>query len=285
MIKNFSLDGWTCFSDRRNSKSYVSNDKKWMVKFFSEFTNSNLETLEKEKEISEKALKIGVKTPKVGDIVELSDGQHGLIYEYIEGKKSIARASGEDPEHIEEYMKRFARIAKQVHSKVCDVHDFVSREQIVREEIEKRDILNESQKQKAYRLLDTIEKKNTCLHGDFQHGNFIITKTDEYAIDLGGIAYGNPIYDVACFYFFLYFFPKNIPEMLFHTEEKYFDALWRNFVKYYYEVSEEKEIDKISLDMRKYALVCFFGMLRIVEPGDEIKMIMDEHFDKEFKDF
>ena len=120
MIKNFDLTNWTCFSNRRNSKSYMSPDKKWMVKFGTEFAESTLEKLESEMEISKKAIEIGVKTPKVDDIVELPNGELGLIYEFIEGKKSIARACGEDLDNIDYYMKRFAHISKDLHSKICD---------------------------------------------------------------------------------------------------------------------------------------------------------------------
>ena len=35
-LKHIDLSTWTCFSERVNSKSYVSADKKWMVKFDAE---------------------------------------------------------------------------------------------------------------------------------------------------------------------------------------------------------------------------------------------------------
>ena len=138
MKKNFDLTGWTCFSERRNSKSYMSSDKKWMVKFGTEFAEATLPILEHEMEVTKKALEVGVKTPKVDEIIELPSGKLGLIYEYIEGKKSIARAAGEDTDNIDYYMKRFARISKDLHSKVCDPNIFESVEDRVREQIKKR---------------------------------------------------------------------------------------------------------------------------------------------------
>ena len=64
----------------------MSADKKWMVKFGTQFAPMTLESIEKEMEVTKKAIAIGVKTPKVDDIVELPSGELGLIYEYIEGK-------------------------------------------------------------------------------------------------------------------------------------------------------------------------------------------------------
>ena len=59
MIKDFDLKGWTCFSERRNSRSDMSADKKWMVKFGTQFAPMTLESLEKEMEVTKKALEIG----------------------------------------------------------------------------------------------------------------------------------------------------------------------------------------------------------------------------------
>ena len=282
MIKNFDLSGWACFSERRNSKSYMSPDKKWMVKFGTEFAAVSLEDLEHEIEVTNKAQAIGIKTPKVDDIVELPTGELGLIYEYIEGKKSIARAAGEDVEHIDYYMKRFAHISKDMHSKICDTSKYDSMEERVRRQILNRDILNDSQKEKAIKLIDGIEKMNNCVHGDFQTGNFIITDTEEFVIDLGAIGYGNPDYDIACFYFFTHYFPAYVTDRIFHCEQKYLKPMWESFIKYYYDTTDEKVLNEISRKNAKYALVCFFGQLEHIEPGPELNAAIDKYFDKEF---
>lgn len=58
MIKNFDLTNWICFSSRISSKSCVSNDKKWMVKFRAEIAKANIDNLEKIKELTEKTIEI-----------------------------------------------------------------------------------------------------------------------------------------------------------------------------------------------------------------------------------
>lgn len=282
MIKNFDLSGWTCFSERRNSKSYMSADKKWMVKFGTEFAEATLESLKKEMEVTKKALEIGVKTPKVDDIVELPDGKLGLIYEYIEGKKSIARACGEDLDNIDYYMKRFAHISKDLHSKICDPNKFESIVDRTREQIESRDILSPAQKEKAYKALDGMEKMTNCVHGDFQTGNFIMAGDEEFAIDLGGIAYGNPDHDIACFYYFCFYFPPYVTDRIFHCEPKYLSTMWKCFIKHYFDTSDEKVLKELTDKYAKLALVCFFAQLKFVDPGTEIKDAMDMYFDKMF---
>ena len=215
MIKNFDLTGWTCFSDRRNSRSYVSPDKKWMVKLSTDVSKKSLADLEVEKSYTDRALAIGIKTPGVGEVIELSDGSNGLIYEYVEGKKSISRAMEGDVEHIDDYMKRFARIAKEFHSKICDPKNFAPIEERIIKNIEKYDYMTKSQKDIALDFLSGVEKKKNALHGDFQPGNFIITDTDEFAIDLGAMSYGNPMFDIGMLYFFVYYMPPYVSKMIF----------------------------------------------------------------------
>ncbi len=99
--------------------------------------------------LQKKTLEAGVKTPKVGDIVELSNGDIGIIYEYIEGKKSIARAMSEDLGNIDYYAKRFARVSRDMHSKVCDIKKFESMKERTITQIKEKDILTEQQKERA----------------------------------------------------------------------------------------------------------------------------------------
>lgn len=55
-LKKIDLSTWTCFSDRVNSKSYVSADKKWMVKFSSDTYLIDEMSMYREQEMARKAL-------------------------------------------------------------------------------------------------------------------------------------------------------------------------------------------------------------------------------------
>ena len=281
MIKNFDLTGWTLFSERLNSKSYVSADRKWMLKLGGETVDNNIESLEYDREATEKALEVGIKTPKVGDIVETKDGTLGLIYEYIDGKKSIARAMSEDLDNIDYYAKRFAHISRDMHSKVCDVKKFESMKERTIGQIKEKDVLTEAQKERAIKLLDTIDDKNNFLHGDFQPANFIITKDEEYVIDLRTIAYGNPDYDLAFYYFFSHRFSPEGTARVFHCDSKYVQLMWDNFIKYYFEVQSEKAIKELSDKYAKLSLVCFFELFKFLEVRPNFRKTIVDAFDKE----
>ena len=286
MIKDFDLSDWICFSERRNSKSYYSKDKKWMVKLGTDLTMKNEDELLVEKEITDKALRIGIKTPKVGDVIMLSDEKTtGLIYEYIENKKSISRAASEDIENYDYYIQRFARSAKDFHSKICDPKEFDSQLERIKKQINLRGFFSGNRREKVLNFLDSINDTYNCIHGDFQTSNFIMTDKDEFAIDLGAIAYGNPIFDVGCLYYFWNVLPQPITEPIFHCEHKWLRPMWESFCKYYYGMETKEEIEEFDKKMLKESPIYFCGMFEFIDPGKEMPVLVklaDDLFDKYF---
>ena len=187
----------------------------------------------------------------------------------------------EDLGNIDYYAKRFARVSRDMHSKVCDIKKFESMKERTITQIKEKDILTEQQKERAYKLLDTVEDKNNFLHGDFQPANSIITKDDEYVIDLRTIAYGNPDYDLAHFYFFSHRFSPDGTQRVFHCEQKYVLLMWDNFLKYYFEIQSEKAIKEISDKYAKLSLACFFELFKFLDIREGFRKTIVEAFDKE----
>ncbi len=71
---------------------------------------------EKEYDRAVKAFALGVSTPEAKDLVKVPDGRMGIIFQRIQGKKSFARAVGDDPSRTEELATRFATLCKTLHS-------------------------------------------------------------------------------------------------------------------------------------------------------------------------
>lgn len=278
-FKHIDLSTWTCFSDRANSKSYVSADKKWMVKFDSETSLNDEMVMHREQEMARKALSVGVKTPKVGDIVLDDEGRKGLIFEYIEGKKSISRLLSEDLDNIDRYMKMFAEAAKEFHSIVCDVESFDSMHDRVVTQITTRNILFESQKTKALKFLETIEQQKFCVHGDFQTGNVILAGDKSYWIDLSFMGYGNPEFDVGMLYTFCHIFPKAYTDTVFHCDRKYLPTIWNSFIRHYYETENEQVINEKTERARKVSSICLYTNMQFIKFDESKAPVMRKLID------
>lgn len=278
-FKHIDLSTWTCFSDRANSKSYVSADKKWMVKFDSETSLNDEMVMHREQEMARKALSVGVKTPKVGDIVLDDEGRKGLIFEYIEGKKSISRLLREDLDNIDRYMKMFAEAAKEFHSTVCDTKSFDSMHDRVVTQITTRNILFESQKTKALKFLETIEQQKFCVHGDFQTGNVILAGDKSYWIDLSFMGYGNPEFDVGMLYTFCHIFPKEYTDTVFHCDRKHLPTIWNSFIRHYYETENEQVINEKTERARKVSSICLYTNMQFIKFDESKAPVMRKLID------
>ena len=277
--KKIDLSTWTCFSDRLNSKSYVSSDKKWMVKFDASTSLNDDAVIQREQDMAKKALAIGVKTPKVGDIVVDDEGRKGLIFEYIEGKKSISRLMSEDIENLDIYMKKFAEVTKEFHNTVCDTNSFDSMRERVVTQVTTRDILFESQKTKALNFLETMDDLKFCVHGDYQTGNVIVAGDKSYIIDLNFMGYGNPEFDLGIMYMFCFVFPKEYTDTVFRCDRKYMPIIWNSFVRHYFDTENEKIIAEKTERIRKVSSICLYTNLQFVKFDEKKAPVMRKLID------
>ena len=286
MINNFSLEGWKLFSDRRNSTNYISEDGKWLLKIFGDSTDlHSIAELEKERQKNLDVATLGINVPKVGEIVHLEDGRYGMTYEYIQGKKSFSRAISEEPENVEKYAAGFAEMALELHSTPCNTELFKPVEYIISETVKSCDWLSPENRAKIARLLDRTEKRTTCLHMDFQPGNFVFAPSGRYYIDLGMMVYGNPLYDLGVFYFMSHYWPEQAIREIFKTDRETLLETWKYFVKHYFniDVQNQAEFDRINDMIKPYAAPGFLshGYYLDEAPGaaDIILAAIDECMD------
>ena len=82
-MKTVDIKDWDLFSERRNSTSFVSKDGRLMLKASPKEKSFSLQELQDEMDISNRAISLGIKTPMPVEIVQLTDGSFGAVYEYI----------------------------------------------------------------------------------------------------------------------------------------------------------------------------------------------------------
>lgn len=201
------------------------------------------ECILREKIVATRAFQLGVPTPLAGPVVK-AGGQIGVIYERIAGKRSFARAVSQEPEKIEYFASRFARLARSLHEKECDTGAFPGVVHKYEEGIEKNKFFSPGEKAKYLDFVHSIPVQTTCLHGDMHFGNAITTGEKDYWIDMSEFSYGNPVFDLGKFFFGCHISPEEMTMKLFHIGNAAMKRFWDLFIRSYYEGWSEEQIAK-----------------------------------------
>ena len=227
-----SGDGYTAVT-------YWTKDKDAMVKIYYEQIPTR--EVEKEKRYSVAAAKLGIPTPLSGDLLDI-DGKTGIIFERIQNKVSFARAIANDPSRIEELAIRFAKLAKKLHSTICDKTVFPNAKESYVEYVKEFELFNDEEKEQVIKFILDTPDADTCLHGDFHYGNAIITGEDEELfIDMGDFSYGHPNFDLGTLWYFSHNEDEEMCDKFFHTSHANLLKFYEIFIKEYFD-------NKLSLE-------------------------------------
>lgn len=278
-MKKVNTKVLTKISERRNSNVYVSNDKKWLYKFPTTCLENEIDHYKKDIEKTNYILSLGIKTPKIGDIIEDENGNIGLEYEYIKNKISFSRAVSENPDKVDEYMKELAKITKPLHNIKCNNDKIRKITDIIKEDLViRKDIYNDERIKVINNILNTIEDTDTFLHLDFQPGNYIMSNDDRYIIDLFTICKGNSIYDIGTFYYLYHNISENGTKNLSRCDKNLSEKMWRHFIKHYYNFNGEKEVDVFNEYIKPYAILSAIALDMFI-PLEHVQQYIDKNFE------
>lgn len=260
MYREIDLNEWTLFSARRNSKNYHNADKTQHLKVV---THSAHYSAEEEFERAMLVYNAGIVTPKPLELVSC-DGNIGIIYEYIQGKKSILRAVTENPDSMEENMIRWAKVYRKFHDTPCDTNKFPDFQAKVLELLDEPNGFTRKQKEYLVNFLKNEEPRETFILGDSNPSNFIFVGDKDYIIDLSECSYGNPMFDFGEYYCTV--FGKNLilnyaAKKVLKTDLNELKRGWPFFLKAYYGTDDEAFLDEMTKKIRVYAVIMrFYGL-------------------------
>lgn len=221
----------------------------WMLKFVD--SSTPIEVIEEEIRNSQNVYNLGVSTPKPGELV--TDGvRTGMVFERIVGKRSYARAIGEEPQRIQEFAIRYAQMVKQLHATPCDTTKFKSIKEYNRTAISGNPFRSDEIKQFALEKLKNLPDATTCIHGDLHFGNVILTEDKSYFIDLGNFCYGHPFFDLP-----MQYLPSEVMddvrfEDTFHCTKEQARLFWQEFTKAYF--GPDKNLSHLTKELEPYIL-------------------------------
>lgn len=283
-MRKISLDDWTLFSERNNSRNYISKDGNRILKASSLVSEIKIEDCENDIRMSNDVADLGIPTPKTLEIVEIENGGIGLISEYIKDKKSISRAISEEPGKMEDFIRKYADLEKKIHETKCDKSKFISIEERINAAIEKKSIFTQDEIRNIKNVVESVPNTGTCLHVDSHYGNVISSPLGVFAIDLGSFSYGNPIYDLGLLYYLTVseFTPEKAKEKIFHLNGEMLKKCWRYFLKYSQGIVDEREIEELENKITPFGFLSFLAISSEVNLGpiflEHKKLVFAKYF-------
>lgn len=228
---------------------YFDDEGDCMIKLYQD--PSLLILAQMEKRGAYAAFVSGVPTPLVGEEIKAGD-KHGIIFERAKNKRSIARLIADDPDNIEEYATTFAEMFLKLHATPCakDLVDPIAGR--LRAVVDQVGFMTEEQHERADVILDGIEPRDTCLHGDPHLGNMIIGDNGPQFIDLGSFSYGNPLFDLSMTYMECSLLcdvgdaTEGTITRNFHISPDTLKQFWKLFAKHYFDAQTPVQVEEVE---------------------------------------
>lgn len=227
-----SLNDYVLSGGGFNGESYDhKTDPSVMLKLY--FPGKIQQPLD-EMTLARKVYDLGIPSPEPGEYVVTEDGRYGIRFRRILGKKSYSRATGDNPEKVEQYATEFAQMCKFLHSTHVDPSQFENVKDRYYRLLADNPFFTSEEKDKLGKFIADTPDEDTAIHGDLQFSNAIFAGDKKYFIDLGDFCYGNHLFDVAMVYLCCYLSGEDFIQETFHMPKALSRKFWDCFAPVYF---------------------------------------------------
>lgn len=227
-----SLNDYVLSGGGANGESYDhKTDPSVMLKLY--FPGKIQQPLD-EMLLARKVYAAGIPTPEPGEYVVTEDGRYGIRFKRILGKKSYARAIGDNPDNVQQYAQDFAQMCIKLHQVHIDTAEFENVKERYYRLLEENPFFTKAEKDKIAKFISDVPDEDTAVHGDLQFGNAIFVGNERYFIDLGDFCYGNHLFDVAMVYLCSCISDEAFIQEAFHMPKSVSRMFWDYFVPAYF---------------------------------------------------
>lgn len=146
-----------------------------------------------EAQVARAIMEASIPSPAVGEVIEVND-RRGLIYERLDGV-SMLQDMNAHPWRILKHAWSLAEIQVQINRQ--STTGLPSYKERLAYDIHNTTVLNDTLRNKALAILETLPDGGRICHGDYHPGNVVITKHGPVVIDWMTASLGSPWADVA----------------------------------------------------------------------------------------
>ncbi|MBR1867276.1 MAG: anti-sigma factor antagonist [Clostridia bacterium] len=192
-----SVDGCEVIGQGANGKVYRI-DKDTIVKVY--LNPDALPEIHRERELARTAFVLGIPTAIPYDVVRISDGGYGSVFELLNAK-SFAKLLSSGEKSLDEIAEMSVKLLKTIHSTVVKPESMPDMKEIGVNWVKfLKDYLPEDSYAKLYSFVTAIPEDNHMLHGDYHVKNVMLQNGECLLIDMDTLCYGHPVFEFASVY-------------------------------------------------------------------------------------
>lgn len=243
-IREIDLTQWQQVGEGANGKTYVNPSTPDVILKVNNSRLSTRQAVEREFNVSRAVKSLGISVPEAKEMVRVGN-VYGTITQLIKPKRSLGRICCDNPERTEEMATLLCTRGKELFATPCDTGFFPSRKAQLLQALGRVQFVGRKTLSTLETFAQRIPNATTCLHGDFQMGNLILSGERHYWIDLDRFGYGDPMFDVGHLYMLcnVYSSMKYV-QGLFHVTRDQFHRFWDAFARAYTGSADHADFDR-----------------------------------------
>ncbi len=256
--RRLSVDGCEMIGKGSNGAVY-RYDAETIVKVY--FNPDALGEIQRERELSRRALVMGINTAIPYDVVRIGDS-YGTVMELLEAS-SLSKLIKKDPEHLEQPLKYYVDMLKNIHRTEVTPGSMPDMKQVALEWAEfDRDYLPKDMGDKLYEMVKAVPARNTMLHGDYHTNNILVRDGEALLIDMDTLCVGHPIFEFgSMFNAFIGFseIDHDAIQNFLGISFEMGNTFWRRALGMYLETEDSARIDEVE---NKAKIIGYMRLLR-----------------------
>ena len=244
--RTVSLSGCELIGQGANGKVYRL-DGEDILKVY---TNTDaLPEIQHERELSRAAFVLGVPTAIPYDVVAVTEGGYGSVYEMLNAKTYV-KVWQDGEKSLEELAAMAVELLRLIHSRQVRQSVVPSAREVALDWADYlKDWLPAEQYEKLRRLFAEVPDDRNLVHGDYHFRNLMYQDGETLLIDMDKLSYGNPIFELAAIYNAYVGFPATDPgdaERFLGIPADLCARLWRMMLSGYLGTEDEQRLRDVE---------------------------------------
>ncbi len=263
-LRSISIDGCDIIG-RGGVGTVYRLDDETIIKVFG--PGMTLDQVRSEITMAKAAFVLGMPTAISFDVVRVGD-QLGLVYELLHAD-TLSMCVRKEPQRMEHFARLYARLFRQLHAIEVPVTDgdFPSAQTLIEQSVKSISrYFDVAATDMMMRIAEAIPPGNRLLHGDLQSKNAMLQGEELMLIDMGEVAYGHPLIDLAHSYSPMVSLVGDY-EAIVGLPKELANELWRRMIDYYF---EDEPKDVVAHRLEQIEVVSFLRNVAWLSLSDSI---------------